>query len=542
MSADLALLGRQVRHELVALRRTPITMILSIVFPLLFFVLLAAVVGNETIDSRHGVRLAQFLAPSMASFGVVMATFSFLAVGFAEARSAGVLKRQGCTPLPRWALLGGRVGAALLLGLIATSLVIGTGAAFYGVQVFARTLPAVLLTLVLASVSFSAMGLAVALLLPTPQATIAVTNGIVVPIAFVSDTFMVNGTLPPWMSTLGWLFPLKHLVNLLGDAFNPYLTGNAFQLDHLAAIAAWGLAGALVAAWALRRERDRTWVRRRPARSTPASDARPRRTASPSLVALLAGQVLHSVRVLSRNASSVFFAIAFPILLVALIPTVNGGGDQRMADGQTLGAFFAATMAAYGAAVTAFVNLPTGLAEARDLGVLQRVRGTPLPAWTLLTGRVVGAQVVALLTLAGIGVVGGLMYGTPIPAAWPAVLLTLLLATTCFAVVGIAVMTFVRSASSMVGVTLGTLLPLCFISDVFVVGVSYPPVLQGLSWFFPLRHATNALTAAAGATGIGGGFSWAHLGVLAAWTLAGAALVAVRFSWVRLEPGRRRTS
>ena len=87
---------------------------------------------------------------------------------------------------------------------------------------------------------------------------IAVTNGIVVPIAFVSDTFMVNGTLPAWMSTLGWLFPLKHLVNLLGDAFNPYLTGNGFQLDHLAAIAAWGMAGALVAAWALRRERDRT--------------------------------------------------------------------------------------------------------------------------------------------------------------------------------------------------------------------------------------------------------------------------------------------
>lgn len=540
MSADLTLLGRQVRHELVALRRTPLTMILSIVFPLLFFILLAAVVGNETIDSRQGVRLAQFLAPSMASFGVVMATFSFLAAGFAEARSTGVLKRQGGTPLPRWALLGGRIGAALLLGLVATSLVIGTGAALYGVQVFARTLPAVLVTLVLASVSFSAMGLAAALLLPTPQATIAVTNGIVIPIAFVSDTFMVNGTLPSWMSTLGWMFPLKHLVNLLGDAFNPYLTGTGFQLDHLAAIAAWGVAGALIAAWALRREQDRTAVRRRQARSARASDARPRRTTSPSPAALLVGQVRHSVRVLTRDATAVFFAIAFPILLVALIPTVNGGGDQRMADGQTLGAFFAATMAAYGAAVTAYVNLPTGLAEARDLGVLQRMHATPLPAWTLLAGRVVGAQVVAVVTLAGIDVVGGVMYGTPIPAAWPAVLLTLLLATTCFAVVGIAVMTLVRSASSMIGVTLGVLLPLCFISDVFVVGVSYPPVLQGLSWFFPLRHATNALTSAAGATGLGGGFSWVHLGVLAAWTLAGAAVVAVRFSWVRLEPRQRR--
>ena len=78
------------RLRVVALRRRPLAMILSVVFPLLFFVLLAAAIGNETIDSRQGVRLAQFLAPSMASFGAIVATFSFLAVGFAEARSAGV--------------------------------------------------------------------------------------------------------------------------------------------------------------------------------------------------------------------------------------------------------------------------------------------------------------------------------------------------------------------------------------------------------------------------------------------------------------------
>ncbi|WP_291382702.1 ABC transporter permease [Demequina sp.] len=192
-----------------------------------------------------------------------------------------------------------------ILGLAATVLVIGTGAGFYGVQVFARTLPAVLVTLVLASVSFSAMGLAFALLLPTPQATTAVTNGIVMPLAFVSDTFMVNGTLPAWMSTLGWMFPLKHVVNLTGDALNPYLTGSAFQL-----------------------EQDRNSVRQGPARSVPASDARPRRTASPSPVTLLADPTMQSVRILSRDAWSVFFAVAFPILLVALIPSVNGAATN----------------------------------------------------------------------------------------------------------------------------------------------------------------------------------------------------------------------
>jgi ABC-2 type transport system permease protein len=537
VSADLTLLGRQVRHELAALRRTPITLILSIAFPLLFFVLLAALIGNETLDSRQGIRLAQFLAPSMASFGVVMATFSFLAVGFAEARATGVLKRQGGTPLPRWALLGGRIAAALILGLIATTLVVGSGVAFYGVQIFARTLPAILVTLVLASVSFSAMGLALAVVLPSPQATIAVTNGIVIPIAFVSDTFMVGADLPPWMSTLGWTFPLKHLVNLLGDAFNPYLAGNGFDLGHLAVIAAWGVAGGIVASWGLHREQDRT-TRRRSAHPVPASDTHPRRTTTPAAVTLLIGQVQHTLRVLSRDASSVFFAVLFPVVLVAVIPTVNGGGDQVMDSGQTLGAFFAATMAVYGAAVTAYVNLPQGIAEARDLGVLKRLRGTPLPAWTLLAGRVAGAVVVALLTLVAIDVVAGLMYGTPAPTAWPAVLVTLFLAATCFAVLGIAVTTFVRDASSVVGVTLGTLLPLCFISDVFVVGVTYPPVLEAVSWFFPLRHATRAMTNAVSGDTLSGGFAWGHLGALAAWALVATLVVTVRFSWVRLEPRR----
>ncbi|WP_291382700.1 hypothetical protein [Demequina sp.] len=44
-----------------------------------------------------------------------------------------------------------------------------------------------------------------------------------------------------------------------------------------------------------------------------------------------------------------------------------------MDHGLTLGAFFAATLAVYGATDTAYVNLPTGLCEARDLGVPQRV-------------------------------------------------------------------------------------------------------------------------------------------------------------------------
>ena len=420
------MLWRQTRHELTALRRTPITLILSIGLPLLFFVLLSALIGNEVVDERGGVRVVQYLAPGMAAFGVVMATFSFLAIGLAEARSTGVVKRQSGAPVPRWVLIGGRMGAALLLGLTSTALVLAAGVAFYDLQIPSRSVLAIIVTLVLASACFSALGLALAMALPTMQLTIAVSNGIVIPLAFISDMFMMTGQMPDWLATIGWLFPLKHLTAVFADALNPYLSGSGFELDHLAVIALWGLAGAVVATVQLRRDRDRDAARPSDARPSRArarrrvADSTPRRTSAPPWAALLTEQVRHAQSVLWRNASAVFFAVAFPVLLVAIIPAVNGGGDLLMDGGQTLGVFYAGTMAIYGAAVTAYVNMPQGVAEARDRGVLKRTGGTPLPAAALVVGRVVGALVVALLTGVAIIVLAALVFRPTVPPGLPA--------------------------------------------------------------------------------------------------------------------------
>jgi ABC-2 type transport system permease protein len=534
---DPVLLWHQTRHELTALRRTPITLILSIGLPLLFFVLLSALIGNEVVDERGGVRVVQFLAPGMAAFGVVMATFSFLSIGLAEARSTGVVKRQSGAPVPRWVLIGGRMGAALLLGLTSTALVLAAGVTFYDLQVPSRSVLAILTTLVLASACFSALGLALAMALPTMQLTIAVSNGIVIPLAFLSDMFMMTGQMPDWLATIGWLFPLKHLTAVFADALNPYLSGSGFELDHLAVIALWGVAGAVVATVQLRRDRDRDAARRSDARPSRArarrrlADSTARRTSAPPWAALLAEQVRHAQRVLWRNPSAVFFAVAFPVLLVAIIPAVNGGGDQLMDNGQTLGVFYAGTMAIYGAAVTAYVNMPQGVAEARDRGVLKRTGGTPLPAPALVVGRVVGALVVALLTGVAIIVLAALVFRPPVPAGLAAAVVVLAISAVCFAVVGLAVMTFVHSAQALTGVTLGTLLPLAFVSDIFVIGATFPPVLEAVSWVFPLRHASAAMSAALAPELSGSGLSLDHLGVLLLWTVVGALVLARRFRW-----------
>lgn len=546
------LLVHEVRHQVTSISRIPIVLILSVGLPLLFFVLLSALVGNEVVDPTRGVRLVQYLAPGMASFGVVMATFSFLAVGLSEARSTGVLKRQAATPVPRWVLIGGRVGAALALGLTATALVLGTGVLAYHLQVPARTIPAVLVTLVVASASFSALGLAIALALPTMQLTLAVTNGIVIPLSFVSDMFMVGVTMPPWLAAVGWVFPLKHLAALLSGALDPYATGSGFALDHLGVIALWGLVGAAAAVLLLRRDPDRTertalgdsaGPRDRADRTVhrhraTRADATPRRAGSPSLPTLVLGQIGHGWQVLWRTSSAVFFAVLFPVLLVAIIPTVNGGGDHLVPGGLRLGTFIAGAMAVYGAAVTAYVNMPQGVAEDRERGVLKRMGGTPLPTSAFVAGRIVGAVTVTLVSGLAIAVLAALLYRPAAAPGLPAAAVTLVVASTCFGVVGLAVTSFVGSAQAAVGVTLGTLLPLAFVSDIFVVGASYPPVVEWVSWIFPLRHASAAMTQALSPEVTGTGLAPAHLAVLLAWTLVAGVVVRRRFTVERPRSAR----
>ncbi len=481
------------------MRRVPITLILSVGLPLVFFVILAALVGNEVVDPSTGIRLVQFLAPGMAAFGVVMATFSFLAVGMTEARTTGIVKRQSGTPAPRWVLVGGRMGAALLLGVTGTGLVLLAGVLFYDLQVPARSLGALALTLVLASACFSALGLALGMALPTMQVTIAVANGIVIPIAFVSDMFMVGSTMPDWLSTIGWLFPLRHLSAAFAEALDPYGSGAGFAWEHLAVIGVWGLAGAAVATLLMRRDRDRAGAaaaaRTRAAGARP-SDAAPRNAGTPSAVSMTWSQVGHTRTTMWRNWSAVFFAIAFPVALALIIPTVNGGGDAVLSDGQMLGTFYAATMAVYGAAVTSFVNMPEGVLGDRETGVLKRLRATPLTATELLVGRIVGALGVSLVTAAGIVLVAWVAFRPGYPPGLPAAVLSLVVATVCFAVLGLAVTSFARSAQQGVAMTLGTMLPLAFISDIFVVGAAFPAPIETLSWIFPLRHASAAVTSA----------------------------------------------
>lgn len=253
---DPMLVWQQTRYQNKIFWRTPVAAFFTLVFPLMFLVLFTAIFGNDLIDEL-GVTTAQFYAPALAVFGAASATYTNLGVQTAMARDQGILKRIRGTPLPPWIYMAGRVGSAVWLALLAVLLMMAVGVLVYDVEVFARTLPAAAVSFVAGVVSFAALGLAVAALAPTGDSAPAITNATLLPVAFVSDVFIVTVDAPEWMRILGNIFPLKHFVAAFGDAFNPTLEGSGFAFSeagntyaiggHVLVMLLWALVGVAAA-------------------------------------------------------------------------------------------------------------------------------------------------------------------------------------------------------------------------------------------------------------------------------------------------------
>ncbi|HEV8420080.1 MAG TPA: ABC transporter permease, partial [Actinomycetota bacterium] len=172
----------------------------------------------------------------------------------------------------------------------------------------------------------------------------------------------------------------------------------------------------------------------------------------------------------------------------------------------------------------------------RDTGVLKRIRGTPLPAWTYLFGRIVHAVFVAILLVAICAVFGRLFYDAQLPiSTFGPFLLTLVVGAASFSTLGLAVTAVIPNADASPAIVNASILPLLFISDVFIPLENPPAWLDITAKIFPVKHFVEGMLASyfplPGQSSIKGG----DLLIVALWGLAGLVLAIRYFSW---EPRR----
>src|SRR5436190_18949326 len=104
------------------------------------------------------------------------------------------------TPLRPWAFMAGRIVHSVLLAFLLVVIVAAFGALFYSVHLPWDRLPALLLTLAVASASFCALGLAIAGLVPNADSAPAIVQFSVLPINLLSNVFVDMRAAPDWFN------------------------------------------------------------------------------------------------------------------------------------------------------------------------------------------------------------------------------------------------------------------------------------------------------------------------------------------------------
>lgn len=260
-----SLIWSQIRYQNKIFWRTPVAAFFTLVFPLMFLLLFSAIFGGD--DAADGRSVGQFFAPNLAVFAAVSASYTNLAIGTAFARDNGILKRVRGTPLPPWIYMAGRVGSATYMAALGVVVMLGVAVVAYGLEIPLRGIPAAILAFLVGVGCFAALGLLVAAVSPSADATPAITNATLLPIAFVSDVFLPLDDAPRWLQMIGDFFPLKHFLFAFVRPMNPTLEGAQFQWGHLGYMALWGIVATVLAVRAFRWEPKERKRRTKPAAS-----------------------------------------------------------------------------------------------------------------------------------------------------------------------------------------------------------------------------------------------------------------------------------
>jgi len=233
-------------------------------------------------------------------------------------------------------------------------------------------------------------------------------------------------------------------------------------------------------------------------------------------------------RLFGRELASLFWIVAFPVVLVCIMGLVPmfrepdpSLGGLRLID------VYVPTSVLLSMLMASILAMPPVVFGYREAGVLRRMRTTPVRPLTLLGAQVgLHGAAVAVSTVLVL-LVGRFVFETPLPAAPGWYALTYVLAL--LAVFGLGAIITAVSPNARIGTAIGMVV---FFPSMFAAGVYYPiqamgGVLQQVVELTPLGAASQALYEAMG----GSAPHLEHLGVLGFWIVICYGVAARTFRW-----------
>jgi ABC-2 type transport system permease protein len=230
-------------------------------------------------------------------------------------------------------------------------------------------------------------------------------------------------------------------------------------------------------------------------------------------------------RMFWRNPSAAFFNFLLPLIFLAMFGAIFAG-EQADLDVIVPGIAGMSVMS------TTFTALAMNLTSLRELGILKRIRGTPMPSSAYLAALAGHAVTNTALQVGIVTVAGRFLFGTGWPRDWGALVVFVVLGAACFAALGVALSHAIPNVDSAPAYVNAVFLPLIMISGVVYDSADAPAFLRDIANGLPLKHLIDGLSGAM-VKGVGLGGHVTALLVLTVWGTVGAVLAIRGFSWDR---------
>ena len=243
----------ETRAELTKFARLPAYVIPTLAFPVAFY----AFFGIVMAGSQHigGTSAATYMLATFGAFGVVGCALFGFGVSVASERGQGWLLVKRASPMPPAAYFIAKLLTTMMFALVIVLLLSLLGTELGGVRLAPVTWLALVAALVLGSIPFGALGLAIGFV-AGPNSAPAIVNLVYLPISFLSGLWIPIEGLPPVVAHIAPFLPTYHLGQL---ALGTLGGAHGSPAAHIAVLALWALAGAAAAAYGLRRDEGRTY-------------------------------------------------------------------------------------------------------------------------------------------------------------------------------------------------------------------------------------------------------------------------------------------
>ena len=213
MTVALAHTGAIAVRHIRSFGRQPGWVAISLMQPVIYLLLFGQLFQSLGSNPAFGGSYLDFLLPGI----VVMSALS--SGGWAGTASildmqGGVMDRMLVTPVRRAAVIVGHLGQQALIVAIQAVVLVGLGLVI-GAR-FDGGVPGIavmLMASILLGTAIGALSHGIALLARTQETLIAASQGIILPMTFLSTTFMVRDLMPDWMATVASFNPLTWAVD-----------------------------------------------------------------------------------------------------------------------------------------------------------------------------------------------------------------------------------------------------------------------------------------------------------------------------------------